>query len=50
LEWKWRKYEEQVNFVVRVMAQPGMTPRKELLVPKDANAGLKITTFISVRI
>ena len=38
-----------MDLVVRVMLQPGVTQRKEVLVPKDSNPGLEITTFVTVR-
>jgi len=34
--------------VVRIMLQPGVTQRKELLVTTDSIPGLEITTFISL--
>jgi len=38
-----------MDLVIRVVLQPGVTERKELLVPKDSSPGLEITTFISLR-
>jgi len=39
-----------MDLVVRVMLQLAVTQRKELLIlKKDSNPGLEITTFISLR-